>query len=187
MNNWSSFANCLYITLSRPCWGLAIGVIAIACYFDYVPIINAPLSHWVWKPMAKLTYNAYLIHPILMGVYVGNAEGFQMYSVYEVIFHAWCFFTLAYICAAIMYCIVEKPFGNLCQALAGERPKERSSAGANPVGSPNPVDTPPVGSPNPIDTPWRIQEDPKPVGGNLLQSGGAQTKAGSPRTTLSWT
>jgi len=111
--NWPQFSNSLYICFSRLTWACAVGIITLACYYDYLPMTNAFLSHWAWKPMAKLTFGAYLLHPILIGVFFGNLSGFQLFSITGVLSSAWWYFCLAYAAAIVLYCVVEKPIASL--------------------------------------------------------------------------
>jgi len=116
-DNWSQFSNSLYMCFSRLCWAIAVGVLTLACFFDYLPLVNAILSHWLWKPLAKLTFGAYLLHPIIIAIFIGNAPGLEVFTVPAVLAKTWWYFTLAYFVAAIMYCVVERPFATLRELL----------------------------------------------------------------------
>ena len=67
----------------------------------------------VWQPLAKLTYGAYLSHPIFMWLFYFNQWQYifiQNRNVwYYYIGHAVCAFSFA----VIAYLLVEKPFMNL--------------------------------------------------------------------------
>merc|ERR1712039_80033 len=95
----------------------------MACYYGYLPLCDGALSHWVWHPLAKLTYGAYLLHPIIIKQFAGNMTSYFHYSLAEVYLHAWGHGCLAYGAAIILYCIVEKPCSVLVDAVV---PKTRT-------------------------------------------------------------
>ncbi|KAJ5070870.1 o-acyltransferase [Anaeramoeba ignava] len=66
--NWNINGNAAYIGLSKLFWGIGIGGIVIIFYnyTNIFPLIRKFLSLELWTPFARLTYNAYLMHPIIM-------------------------------------------------------------------------------------------------------------------------
>ena len=69
---WSAAANVAYISLSRPIWTLGVAILVYMCMRGDGGIVNSILSWKPWDAMAKLTYAAYLVHPILMRVVLYN-------------------------------------------------------------------------------------------------------------------
>ncbi|XP_056631522.1 nose resistant to fluoxetine protein 6-like, partial [Diorhabda sublineata] len=55
-----------YASLGHSAWGLSISWITIACCSGYGGIVNSFLSCKFFLPLSRLTYCAYLIHPVLM-------------------------------------------------------------------------------------------------------------------------
>lgn len=112
-DSWSGLANAVYITFSRPLWGLGLTIIAVACYFDYLPFFNGALSHWLWTPFTRLTYGAYLVHPLVVKLAAANETNYYTYSVADVLFRTGANAVLAYTGAAVVWCLVEKPMASL--------------------------------------------------------------------------
>jgi peptidoglycan/LPS O-acetylase OafA/YrhL len=121
--NWSRTACVLFITFSRPIWALAIAVVTAGCYYGYFPLLNGFFSHWIWQPFVKLTYGAYLFHPMVVKQFAANMVSYYHYSMSEVLLHAGCHCALSYAAAVVMWCIVEKPFATLVESAV---PKGRS-------------------------------------------------------------
>jgi peptidoglycan/LPS O-acetylase OafA/YrhL len=87
-NSWGDLANVLYINLSRPVVAACLAIITLLCYYDYLPLINGVLSHPNWTPLARLTYGAYLVHPLV--IKLAAARSVQYYSFNGMdIFYRW--------------------------------------------------------------------------------------------------
>jgi len=132
---WSQWGNALWIALNRPVWVLSWLIWTLACYYDYVPFLNAILGHRVFAPLASLTYGAYLIHPILIKIIAGNAEDYYTYSFLDSFQHAFFNAVLAYTGSVVMWCLVEKPMATFTALLVPKRrpanANKPSSSGAN--------------------------------------------------------
>ncbi|XP_050314276.1 nose resistant to fluoxetine protein 6-like [Anthonomus grandis grandis] len=59
-------ASALYVSLGHTAWAISLSWITIACSFGYGGPINTLLSCKLFLPLSRLTYCAYLVHPILM-------------------------------------------------------------------------------------------------------------------------
>lgn len=114
--NWPQTACALFITFYRPIWALGLAVITTGCYYGYYPLLDGFLSHWAWQPFVKLTYGAYLLHPVVIKQLAANMVSYFHFSLSEVLLHAVCHSALAYVAAAVMWCLVERPFATLVEA-----------------------------------------------------------------------
>lgn len=59
----------LYNSLSVLTWSLGLAWIIFACNTGYGGFINTFLSAGIWSPLSRLTYCAYLVHPVIMFMY----------------------------------------------------------------------------------------------------------------------
>lgn len=112
-SNWTTLENGIYLTFGRPLWVCAHIVITLACYFDYVPLVNGFLSHHLWAPLTKLTYNAYLLHPLMINLRCGNAVQYYQFTWWTLFENLIIDAGLAYAAAAVTWCLVEKPVTTL--------------------------------------------------------------------------
>lgn len=110
---WTPWQNAWWIALNRPAWASCFLVWTLACYFDYVPMVNSALSHRMWTPLSSLTYGAYLVHPVIIKVVVGNAESYYTYSPIDALQRALFFAVLSYSASAVLWCMVEKPLATM--------------------------------------------------------------------------
>ena len=63
---WSLTTNILYNALTKIAFSVGLGVICMMCVSGSARFINWFLTWWVWNPLARLTFGAYLVHPMLM-------------------------------------------------------------------------------------------------------------------------
>ncbi|WAR14881.1 NRF6-like protein [Mya arenaria] len=66
---WSPVQRGLYESLGRPAWGVCVAWVIFACHTGCGGIVNSLLSWSGIVPLSRLTYAAYLVHPICMKVY----------------------------------------------------------------------------------------------------------------------
>merc|ERR1712151_864122 len=125
--NWSPISSAFFITFARPVWALAFGVITSACYYGYLPLCDGALSHWMWQPFVKLTYGAYLLHPVVIRMLAGNMTTYFHYSLSEVLLHALGHCAISFGAAIVMWCLVEKPCASLVAAAISKVREDRSA------------------------------------------------------------
>merc|ERR1711957_621031 len=118
---WPEWFTTLWIGLSRPIWCMAVLALALACYFDYLPIFNAIYSARFWTPLSNLTYGAYLMHPPIIKLLAANTYDYYTYSPADAISRACLNLVLAYGSAIILWCIVEKPCATLTSWLVPKK------------------------------------------------------------------
>lgn len=58
-----------YNAVSRCMWGVGLGWVTYACVTGYGGFINTFLSWGPWVPLGRITYCAYLVHPIIIFTY----------------------------------------------------------------------------------------------------------------------
>ena len=65
-------ASGLYVSLSRTAWSLSLAWLVLACATGHGGPVNWFLSWKIWAPLGRLTYAAYLVHPIILNCYLFN-------------------------------------------------------------------------------------------------------------------
>ncbi|CAK5090992.1 unnamed protein product [Meloidogyne enterolobii] len=58
-----------YAAIGRLSFAIALGWIAFACETNHGQTMNAILGHKMFIPLSKITFCAYLLHPILLQLY----------------------------------------------------------------------------------------------------------------------
>jgi len=110
---WSKGEIMLYLTFGRFAFTLGVAIMMHMLYTGYGTVINWILSFGLWDVFARLTYSAYLYHPILMSVVYFNSTQFFHYDTLNMAVHFLAFTVLAYIAAVISFLLVERPMMNL--------------------------------------------------------------------------
>ncbi|CAH1800194.1 unnamed protein product [Owenia fusiformis] len=69
---WTNDGTVAYQTVASPLWGVCLAWILFACCTGNGGFINSILSYGLWKPLSRLTYTTFLVHPIIIFSYVFN-------------------------------------------------------------------------------------------------------------------
>ena len=116
--SWNKGTNVSYLAFSRPAWTLALASLVFVWMSSVGPslknsLVSSFLSAPLWAPLARLTYSAYLWHPVLMYVIYGGRDRLGDYSVAYFAVHSAFFIFAAYALAVVSFILVEKPLMNL--------------------------------------------------------------------------
>ncbi|KAK3084177.1 hypothetical protein FSP39_009594, partial [Pinctada imbricata] len=105
-----SFASSLlYGSLSRFAWGVALAWVVFACSIGCGGPINAFLSLSIWKPLGRLTYSVYLVHPIVIYYHIINSGDTRHYSDVAIIWIYVGNIVMAYAAAYVVSMMIEAP------------------------------------------------------------------------------
>eukprot|EP00035_Acanthoeca_spectabilis_P006177 m.121578 g.121578 ORF g.121578 m.121578 type:complete len:721 (-) comp13389_c0_seq2:129-2291(-) len=110
---WSARQDAAYQSFGRLGFALAVAVVSFTCVNNNHGLVNRFLSLGIWEPLGKLTYGAYLVHPIIIRAYYYQ----QVMLVHYVPFNQFVIFVamvvISYGVAALLWLIVELPFASL--------------------------------------------------------------------------
>ena len=109
--------NIIYIMFSRTVWSIGLALLVFICHYGYGGIVNKFLSMKFWIPLSRISYNAYLLHPLILSVIFGSTRKPIYYEDYSLTVYAVGIVVLSYSAAAVVSVFVEFPIGNLEQAL----------------------------------------------------------------------
>ena len=107
----------MYFSVARVAWALCIAVIAVLCSTGQGGFFADFLTLQIWEPLGKLTFGAYLSHPIIIRTVYYGTDTFMEYTTPNFIFHYLSFLFSAYVVATILYVTVEAPAAHLLEAL----------------------------------------------------------------------
>ncbi|XP_071493571.1 nose resistant to fluoxetine protein 6-like [Diadema antillarum] len=109
--------NALYMAFAHLGWACAMAWVIFACVSGYGGWINDFLSWKAWLPLCRMTYSAYLFHPLVMQILTGNtASALNSNAVFmSYYFVGSCVFSFAI--AFLVNVRLELPFANLEQFL----------------------------------------------------------------------
>ncbi|XP_041476434.1 nose resistant to fluoxetine protein 6-like [Lytechinus variegatus] len=110
----------MYLTFFRVAWGAGIGWIIFACILNYGGPIGSILSWKVWIPLARLTYCAYLVHPIIIFTKV-HSDAFLFHMSYITLSYLFVAnLVLSYVSALILSLLIEGPTMGLEKVMFGK-------------------------------------------------------------------
>eukprot|EP00462_Mataza_sp_D1_P016635 CAMPEP_0175155618 /NCGR_PEP_ID=MMETSP0087-20121206/21092_1 /TAXON_ID=136419 /ORGANISM="Unknown Unknown, Strain D1" /LENGTH=669 /DNA_ID=CAMNT_0016442827 /DNA_START=56 /DNA_END=2065 /DNA_ORIENTATION=+ len=121
--SWGNTANFLNITFGRPAWAVAVACLTLLCVTGQGGWVDKFLSFWFWDPIGKLTYSAYLVHPILMRVVYYNSTSLFVFTPLTYFIYFLAFLLMTYSTATVAFVCVESPLGELEKLLT--TPKRR--------------------------------------------------------------
>jgi len=110
---WTRGEILMYLTFGRFTFTLGVAIMMHMLYIGYGTIINWILSFGLWDVFARLTYSAYLYHPILMSITYFNSTQFFHYDTLNMAIHFLAFTVLGYIAGLFSFLLVERPMMNL--------------------------------------------------------------------------
>ncbi|KAI8518466.1 hypothetical protein Bbelb_044830 [Branchiostoma belcheri] len=97
-------------TFDRSLFSAGVAWVVYACCVGYGGIISEFLSWSGWLPLSRLTYTAYLVHPMIMQVYYMSYKGALLYSGINWWFLFVSFSFLAFVCGFAASMMAEVPF-----------------------------------------------------------------------------
>ncbi|XP_064616859.1 LOW QUALITY PROTEIN: nose resistant to fluoxetine protein 6-like [Liolophura sinensis] len=113
----------LYNSVSRTVWAVGLGWLVIACCTGYGGFVNTFLSWNAFIPLSRLTYCAYLIHPLVMYYYYFSQRtpvyGSDLNEIYIFLGNA----VMSYGLAFIVSLVFEAPFMGLEKAMFAREKK----------------------------------------------------------------
>ncbi|XP_072034489.1 O-acyltransferase like protein-like [Amphiura filiformis] len=102
-----------YYAVNTIAWGVAIGWVAFACIKGYGGPVNTILSWPIWTPLARLTFAAYLVHPLVQFVYVWSLPTAVPPTPAFMTYHVIAFIFVSYAVALVFSLAIEAPLMGL--------------------------------------------------------------------------
>lgn len=106
---WSKSRLVAYTGFTRTAWGAGLAALSLLWFSAPRNWISRLLSASFWEVIARLTYGAYIMHPIVLFVIVWDNTQMLRYTRIQIgaaFAGAWF---LSYACAAVLFLFVEKP------------------------------------------------------------------------------
>ena len=130
----SMVASGFYVSLSRTVWSISLAWVVIACASGYGGPINFVLSWKLWAPLGRLTFAAYLIHPIIS---IGYQMSFMTpihFTDLTLIYMFVANLVFSYLFGYLVSMVVEAPMMGLEKLVLGrEKRQEKTKVVETPV------------------------------------------------------
>lgn len=102
-------ASVFYTSISRTAWALCLSWVVLACVSGNGGPVKEILSWKFWAPLGRLTYSAYLVHPIVMYTFYFNLRETLHASDLLMIYFFLGHLVISYAVAFIVSMLVEAP------------------------------------------------------------------------------
>lgn len=119
--DFSTGVSALYNATSRTAWALSVAWVIFACATGYGGPVNTLLSWNGIVPLSRLTYCAYLVHPLVMYLYFYTRKALMHWDDLEVIFIFLGNMCISYAAAFVISLAFESPMMGLEKVLLGRR------------------------------------------------------------------
>lgn len=111
----------VYGALSRTLWAVGLSWIVIASVAGYGGVVTRLLSFGALMPLSRLTYCAYIIHPVVMAVFYGSREEVLDFSPFLLTYFTLGNLTLSYGISFVLSLLFEAPVLALEKALLNRK------------------------------------------------------------------
>ncbi|XP_046986287.1 nose resistant to fluoxetine protein 6-like [Schistocerca americana] len=105
----SAGASAAYVALGHSAWALALAWVAIACCTGHGGVVNTVLSQRMLVPLSRLTYCAYLLHPVIMLSAIMHIDAPLHLSRDTMIMVIFGYFTCSYLLSFVVSMTFEAP------------------------------------------------------------------------------
>ena len=127
-SNWSVSERAAYNALAPVCWSLCVGGVCRGCFRGRGGLVGWFLTHPGWAPLARLSYGAYLIHPIvILSMVLTGTEKIRFdQNAFLSYYIASCVVTFA--AAMTVSLVIESPINVLTRRIIGKETARASDA-----------------------------------------------------------
>lgn len=114
-----------YASSCRTMWSMGIAWLVIVCAYGYGGIINRILSWGGFVPLSRLTFVAYLIHPLLMYLYASYVRTPVYFSQYVVVYLYFGHLCLTFGLSFFLSLAFEMPFVSMEKMISRNLDRQR--------------------------------------------------------------
>ncbi|KYQ46606.1 Nose resistant to fluoxetine protein 6 [Trachymyrmex zeteki] len=106
----SVLATAVYVALYKVFWAIPIALIIIMSFHNPGDIITRSLSFKIWVPFSRLTYCAYLLHPVIIRSIYLSSETTVHFEFLFIMVTGVGYIVISYFCSYILSVMVEIPY-----------------------------------------------------------------------------
>lgn len=108
----------LYILIGRPAYAVALGWVVFACTSGNGGPVDKILSWRFFVPLSRITFCAYLVHPIMLQIYnLSRPQPFHFTTFMQMLRHTLEAIFVSYLVAFFFSLAFEKPFNKIDEML----------------------------------------------------------------------
>jgi peptidoglycan/LPS O-acetylase OafA/YrhL len=104
-----------------PRQGLVIAWMTLLCLCERAGVVGYILSARFWLPFSRLTYTAYLVHPIVLSAFFASFQQPLHFTVTMGVSYFVNVLAISYLCALGLALLIEFPFSSLDKLFSARR------------------------------------------------------------------
>jgi hypothetical protein len=133
-NAWGTTASNMFLNLGRIVWAMCWAAMTFSCYYNVTSALDRFLSHWIWMPFCRLTYGAYLCHPLVIKLMAGRSFQFYEFGTQDLVYRLIANATLAFSASVVLWCLIERPVMTLVSRFTkkGQKPQRQQQPEEEP-------------------------------------------------------
>ncbi|CAM9228319.1 unnamed protein product, partial [Phaeothamnion confervicola] len=112
-SHWPVWLHALYNAGSRPAWILGVSMLCFVCFNNQGGLIQQMLEHRGWTPFARLSFGAYLLHPLIINLWFLNTTTKFTFSKLDFVMIYICVTAATFGCSLLLALLVESPLTKL--------------------------------------------------------------------------
>ena len=112
-STWTKETTFLYTAFSRAIWSICIAIIMHVCLQQRGQLVGKILGWRIWTPLAHLSFGAYLIHPMVIFVWVLGGREKKTFHIFSFLMDFISISVASFVLAGAAALIVEFPMSQL--------------------------------------------------------------------------
>jgi peptidoglycan/LPS O-acetylase OafA/YrhL len=120
-HNNTQFEDALWLAVNRPLWGGILAWVTFTCLTGAGGWVTDILAAPLWLPISRLTFCAYLLHPIVLNTFYNTLKHPVYYQDGIAVFYFLGSAIVSYLAAAAVAVTVELPFAQMEEVFASRR------------------------------------------------------------------
>lgn len=118
---WSREFRAVYESVGRPMWAACVAWVIAACHYGRGGIVNSILSWSGLVPLSRMSYAAYLVHPMMMMIHVFSKRNLVYLADFDVIYLFLGHTVMTFMASFVASLAFEAPFMALEKIIVGGR------------------------------------------------------------------
>ena len=126
---WSATATFIYTASSRAIWSGSVGVLMMLCLDGKGGWLNRFMSWHIWAPLSQLSFGVYLLHPIVIFVWLLGMQQKSVYSLATFGMSLTSVCCVSFALAVVAAVLVEFPIATLIASIIKQKTRRSQAAG----------------------------------------------------------
>jgi len=125
---WPPWLDHMYFSMSRPIWTISLAIIVMICFFRQGGIVQSFLELKIFVPIGKISFPAYLIHPIILDwFYYSRTQPFYYTDINFAAIYVGVLF-IVFAISFVIHLLIELPLVKVEKLITGDDKKKEDKS-----------------------------------------------------------